>query len=81
MIATQALLIAASFAASVMAQGPPCSTGASVLTFRQCARDALITPNNVGGANDATEACASLRNDQPAYYSCLCSRSKATLNW
>jgi hypothetical protein len=81
MIATQALLIAASFASSALAQGPPCSTGPSVLTFRQCARDALITPSNIAGANDATEACASLRNDQSAYYNCLCTRSRSTLTW
>ena len=48
-------------------------------TFEQCQRIALADLNGLVGPTSATEVCASLANDQPTYYKCLCERYEAVL--
>ena len=47
--------------------------------FSDCVRDGLTDPSGQAGPVDTASACASLQNDQAAYYSCLCSKATSVV--
>ena len=75
------LAIAAAQFSLLLAQAPVCNRGPSIPTFNNCVRDTLTDANGQVGPTDPSSACASLVNDQQAYYKCLCDKSTGVSGW
>ena len=72
------LLILAVAVASILAQ--TCSTGTNQPGFSECVFTYLTDPTGQPGPSDMFQACTSLQNNQGAYFTCLCEKSRAMIN-
>ena len=51
-----------------------CTSGTQIATFNLCLKNQLTSPSGAIGPVTVDASCASVKDDQPTFYSCLCSR-------